>query len=117
MEHVTAGTCRPRSLPSKAMMDAPWCVVCVSFLRPNVVVTWRRHRAYENALNMYGKRGYGWTMHRICMECVWDMHGICLGHVWNMYGIRKEYSWDMYAMYIEYVWNLSVQCMEYARNM
>ena len=115
MEHVTAGTCRPRSLPSKAMMDAPWCVVCVSFLRPNVVVTWRRHRAYENSLNMYRKGNmdgpsieYAWNVCGICMEYAWDMYGTCTD--------RMEYNWNMYAMHMEYVRNLNGQCMEYAQN-
>ena len=53
IEYVTDGACRPGSSPSRTIMDTPRCVVCVSFVRPNMVVT-----------------EYAWNMHGIRMECV-----------------------------------------------
>lgn len=51
-EYVTDGTCQPSSLPSKAIMSVPWCVVCMLVLRLDLVVMWRQRRAY--ALNTIG---------------------------------------------------------------
>ena len=75
MEYVTDGAWRLGSLLSKAIMDALWCVVGVSFLRPNMVVTWRRRRAHQYVRNMCA----------ICTEYVWNSE-----YVWNMHGIGVE---------------------------
>ena len=53
-------------------MHAPRCVVCVSFLRLNIVV-------FEYTWDMYGKGvEYAWNMNGTCMENVRDVHGICM---------------------------------------